>query len=59
MESVAMALVTGMLALAGALVSNSHSRAVMEVKVDTLCGRLGSTTASSSSPTPWSRTSPS
>ena len=34
MESVVAALVTGVLALAGALVSNTRSRAVMEVKID-------------------------
>ena len=36
MESVIAALVTGMLALAGVIVSNSRSRAVMEVKMDNL-----------------------
>lgn len=36
MESVIAALVTGVLALAGVLVSNSRSRAVMEVKIDSL-----------------------
>lgn len=36
MESVVAALVTGFLTLAGVLVSNSRSRAVMEVKIDNL-----------------------
>ena len=36
MESVVAALVTGVLVLAGVLVSNSRSRAVMEVKNDNL-----------------------
>lgn len=36
MESVVAALVTGVLTLAGVLVSNSRSRAVMEVKIDNL-----------------------
>ena len=36
MESVIAALVTGVLTLAGVLVSNSRSRAVMEVKIDNL-----------------------
>ena len=36
MESVVAALVTGALTLAGVLVSNSRSRAVMEVKIDNL-----------------------
>ena len=35
-ESVVAALVTGVLTLAGVLVSNSRSRAVMEVKIDNL-----------------------
>ena len=36
MESVIAALVTGVLTLIGVLVSNSHSRAIMEVKTDNL-----------------------
>lgn len=36
MESVAAALVTGLLTLAGVLASNSRSRAVMEAKIDAL-----------------------
>lgn len=36
MESVIAALVTGVLTLAGVLVSNSRSRAVMEAKIDAL-----------------------
>lgn len=36
MESVIAALVTGMLTLAGVIVSNSRSRAVMEQKIDAL-----------------------
>lgn len=36
MESVFAALVTGVLTLAGVLVSNSRSRAVMEAKIDAL-----------------------
>ena len=36
MESVIAALVTGVLTLIGVLVSNSRSRAVMEVKIDNL-----------------------
>lgn len=40
MESVAAALVTELLTLAGVLVSNSRSRAVMEVKIDNLTRRV-------------------
>ncbi len=40
MESVVAALVTGLLTLAGVLVSNSRSRAVMEVKIDELTRRV-------------------
>ncbi len=36
MESVIAALVTGVLTLAGVIVSNSRSRAVMEAKIDAL-----------------------
>lgn len=36
MESVAAALVIGLLTLLGVIVSNSRSRAVMEVKIDAL-----------------------
>lgn len=36
LESVAAALVTGLLTLAGVLASNSRSRAVMEAKIDAL-----------------------
>lgn len=36
MESVAVALVTGVLTLAGVLASNSRSRAVMEEKIEAL-----------------------
>lgn len=39
MESVVAALVTGVLTLIGALVSNSRSRAVMEVEIDNLTRR--------------------
>ena len=40
MESVVAALVTGALTLAGVLVSNSRSRAVMEVKIDNLARQV-------------------
>ena len=40
MEPVVAALVTGVLTLAGVLVSNSRSRAVMEVKIDNLTRRF-------------------
>lgn len=40
MESVLAAAVTGVLTLVGVLVSNSRSRAVMEVKLDTLSERV-------------------
>ena len=40
MESVIAALVTGVLTLIGVLVSNSRSRAVMEVKIDNLTNCL-------------------
>ena len=40
MESVVAALVTGLLTLAGVLVPNSRSRAVMEVKIDELTRRV-------------------
>ena len=40
MESVIAALVTGVLTLAGVLVSNSRSRAVMEVKIDNLARQV-------------------
>lgn len=36
MESVAVALITGVLTLAGVLASNSKSRAVIEEKIETL-----------------------
>ena len=50
MESVVAALVTGVLTLAGVLVSNSRSRAVMEVKIDNLTRQVEGTAASSSAP---------
>ena len=40
MKAVAAALVTGLLTLPGILVSNSCSRAVMEVKIDNLARHL-------------------
>ncbi len=40
MESVLAAAITGVLTLIGVLVSNSRSRAVMEVKLDTLSERV-------------------
>ena len=40
MESVLAAAITGILTLIGVLVSNSRSRAVMEVKLDTLSERI-------------------
>ena len=40
MESVVAALVTGVLTLAGVIVSNSRSRAVMEVKIDNLARQV-------------------
>lgn len=40
MESVVTALVTGALTLAGVLVSNSKSRAVLEAKVDALSQKV-------------------
>lgn len=40
LESVVAALVTGLLTLAGVLVSNSRSRAVMEAKIDALTKRV-------------------
>lgn len=40
MESILAAAVTGILTLIGMLVSNSRSRAVMEVKFDTLSERV-------------------
>lgn len=40
MESVLAAAITGVLTLIGVLVSNSRSRAVMEVKLDTLSDRV-------------------
>ena len=40
MESVVAALVTGVLTLAGALVSNSRSHAVMKLKIDNLSRRV-------------------
>ena len=40
MESVMAAAVTGILTLIGVLISNSRSRAVMEVKLDTLSERV-------------------
>lgn len=40
MESVVAALVTGVLTLAGVLVFNSRSRAVMEVKIDNLARQV-------------------
>ena len=40
MESVLAAAITGFLTLIGVLVSNSRSRAVMEVKLDTLSERV-------------------
>lgn len=40
MESIVAASVTGVLTLIGVLVSNSRSRAVMEVKIDQLSSRV-------------------
>lgn len=40
MESIIAAAVTGVLTLVGVLVSNSRSRAVMEVKIDQLSSRV-------------------
>ncbi|MBQ9001689.1 MAG: hypothetical protein IJ087_07545 [Eggerthellaceae bacterium] len=40
MESVLAAAITGVLTLIGVLASNSRSRAVMEVKLDTLSERV-------------------
>lgn len=40
MESVIAALVTGVLTLLGVIVSNSRSRAVMEVKIDNLARQV-------------------
>ena len=40
MESVLAAAVTGMLTLIGVLISNSRSRAVMEVKLDALTSKV-------------------
>ena len=40
MESVIAALVTGVLTLIGVIVSNSRSRAVMEVKIDNLARQV-------------------
>ena len=40
MESIFAAAITGVLTLIGVLVSNSRSRAVMEVKLDTLSERV-------------------
>ena len=40
MESVVAALVTGVLPLAGVIVSNSRSRAVMEVKIGSLARQV-------------------
>ena len=39
-ESVIAASMTGVLTLAGVLASNSHSRAVVEYKLDELSGRV-------------------
>lgn len=40
MESILAATITGVLTLLGVLVSNARSRAVMEVKLDTLSERV-------------------
>ena len=40
MESILAAAVTGILTLIGVLISNTRSRAVMEVKLDTLSERV-------------------
>lgn len=40
MESVLAAAVTGVLTLVGVLISNSRSRAVMEVKIDSLTSKV-------------------
>ena len=40
MESILAAAVTGVLTLIGVLISNTRSRAVMEVKLDTLSERV-------------------
>ena len=40
MESIAVALIGGVVTLVGAIVSNSRSRAVMELKIDELTRRV-------------------
>lgn len=40
MESIAVALIGGIVTLVGAIVSNSRSRAVMELKIDELTWRV-------------------
>ena len=40
MESIVVALIGGAVTLAGVVLSNSRSRAVMEVKIDELCRRV-------------------
>ena len=57
MESVIAALVTGVLTLIGVLVSNSRSRAVMEVKIDSLTRQVEKNNCLIERPTRWSRTS--
>lgn len=40
MESIAVALIGGVVTLVGVIASNSHSRAVMELKIDELIRRV-------------------
>lgn len=40
MESILVATITGVLTLLGVLISNSKSRAVMEIKIDTLTEKV-------------------
>lgn len=56
MGSILAAAITGMLTLLGVLVSNSRSRAVMEVKFEDSPPRSRSTTTSWSAPTSSKRT---
>ena len=44
MESVIVACITGVVTLVGVILSNSKSRAVTEVKLDALAGKVKSTT---------------
>lgn len=40
MESIAVAIITGIVTLAGVIMSNSKSRAIMEVKLDALTAKV-------------------